>query len=317
MNTLLSTPCPVMEPVLDHHLQDHIDFCYQLKWDGVRILCHMSAGQVRLWNKRQHERTIQYPELQNLPRYIKGSTAILDGEAVVLRNGKPSFPAIMSRDRCLSVTRAAGQKPLHTVEYMIFDLLHLDGQNLTGLPLAERHRLLEDRFYPSESFHLVEDFAQGTLLFAAVKEQGLEGIVAKNRNSLYHPGKSHRDWFKYKNRQRCQAVVGGYLRSGSQIKSLLLGLFQGEQLVYIGKAGSGLNDRERADLAQELPKLNMDSSPFINLSRKARDVNFVHPLLVLWVEFAEWSDDLRLRDPVITGFSSQPPEECHLTDLSD
>lgn len=312
MESPLFTPLQPMEPVIDYNLQNRSDFVYQLKWDGVRILCHVFQGEVRVWNKHRHQRTLQFPELQELSHHLRSSSAILDGEAVVLNNGRPSFPGIMRRDRCSSSGAIALLRRQFPVQYMIFDLLYIDGNSITNQSLAERRMRLEACLNPGGPFHLVENFSQGELLYQAVREQEFEGVVAKNTNSIYRPGKRHRDWLKYKNRRRCLAVVGGYWSSGQKVRSLLLGLFQDRRLFYIGRAGSGLKDRELAELGRELPKLKIPGSPFANLAAAGRDVHFVKPLLVVRLEFAEWSEDLRLRSPVILGFSCHPPQECRL-----
>jgi len=311
MAIALNQPNPVMEPILAYDLHDEPGFIYQVKWDGVRILCHLDKSQIRLWNKRLHERTLQYPELQQAARCFKADNAIVDGEAVALKNGKPSFPAVMSRDNCRTAASVKRQSKNLTVDYMIFDLLYLNGRALTDFPLRERKQMLAGIFLPRAGIHLIEDFQQGTSLYQAVKEQAMEGIVAKLESSRYVPGKHHKSWFKYKNRLRATAVVGALLMEGQRVKSLLLGLYHENHLVYIGRAGTGLNEEQRLSLFRELSALKSDTSPFRERLSLCNLV-YLKPVLTVLVEFAEWSEDLRLRSPVILGFSDQAARACRL-----
>lgn len=307
----INQPNPVMEPVLAHDPQDQPGFIYQVKWDGVRILCHLVNNQVRLWNKRLNERTLQYPELQQAGCCLKTPSAIVDGEVVVLKNGKPSFPAVMSRDNCRTAASVNRHSKNLAIDYMIFDLLYLNGQPLTNVPLLERKQKLKSVFLPLEGIHLVEDFSQGSALFQATVNQQMEGIVAKLGNSCYVPGKHHRLWFKYKNRLRVTAVVGALLMEGKRVKSLLLGLYQKERLIYIGRASTGLNEDQKLSLSRELAAIKSDTSPF---AERINSPNLIYlkPVLTVLVEFAEWSEELRLRSPVILGFSDQTALKCSL-----
>lgn len=309
MAIVINHPIAVMEPIPAHDLQDEPGFIYQVKWDGVRILCHLEKNQVRLWNKRLHERTLQYPELQQASHCLRAQSAIVDGEAVVLKKGRPSFPAVMSRDNCRTTASVNRQSQNLAVDYMIFDLLYLNGKPLIDLPLRERREMLAGIFHPQGGIHLIEDFQQGAALFQAVKEKEMEGVVAKLEKSLYVSGKQHRYWFKYKNRLQTTAVVGALLLDGKRIKSLLLGLYQEDRLVYIGRASTGLNEEQKLSLFQELSAIKSDTSPFAEHLRSHKLI-YLKPVLTVLVEFAEWSEDLKLRSPVILGFSNQSAREC-------
>ncbi|MGI5922010.1 MAG: non-homologous end-joining DNA ligase [Syntrophomonadaceae bacterium] len=302
----------VMEPVLHPEPFDDPDFIYQVKWDGVRILSFIKQNGVQLWNKRNHERSVQYPELQALDRQIKGWQAILDGEVVVLKNGKPSFPAVMRRDRSANQPTIEYMQKLLPIDYMVFDILSYEGKELLDYPLDYRQKLLADVLEPGERVHLVDNFSQGTGLFEAIKAQDLEGVVAKKPSSRYISGKHHKAWFKIKYRRQQNCVVGGYTLRGVTINSLLLGVFQDGRLMYCGKAGTGLNSAEWDELSRQLPHLEINASPFANLTEPGRGFHFVIPQLAVKVEFAEWSEDIQLRSPVIKGFVDLSPEACVL-----
>lgn len=312
MDIRLNQPNQVMEPLSVPELQEKPGYIYQVKWDGVRILCHIETKQVRLWNKRLNERTLQYPELEQAARLVKAGSAILDGEVVVLKNGKPSFPSVMSRDNCRTLAAVNRQQAVMPAQYMVFDLLYLDGQALDQIPLGERREMLNHCFEPGSGIHLVEDFYQGALLFDAVKNQSMEGVVAKREDSPYIQGKHHQAWFKHKNRLRLNAVVGAFILEGRQLKSLVLGLMHEKGLVYIGRASTGLNEDQKTLLLKDLPGLKSELSPFQSTLPGHKNLVYIRPVLTVLVEFAEWSEDLRLRSPVIVGFSPKPPEECQL-----
>lgn len=296
-----------MDPILCREAFNDPDFVYQVKWDGVRMLAYLADGRVTLINKRRHIRTEQYPELQQLAGLVQESRAVLDGEVVVLKQGKPSFASVLSRDlsRGRQVDHLLRQYPIH---YMVFDLLWA-GEDLRHLPLTERQAALAQTLVPTETVQAVENFDQGKSLFAAVKGQDMEGIVAKRRLSRYISGQKHRDWFKIKYRRAQYCVVGGYTLRGTRINALLLGVFRNQALMYVGRVGSGLKEAEWMVLTRELTRVEVASSPFAN-KPPGPGYHFVPPHLVVRVEFAEWTENLTLRSPVITGFSNDPPESC-------
>lgn len=292
----------VMEPITCSQVFESPDYLYQVKWDGVRMLAFIEDSRVTLINKRHHHRTCQYPELQELPERIAASNAVLDGEIVALKNGKPSFPAVMGRDNLRDSARIRQVQSFLPIDYMVFDLLHLDGNELTSRTLEERQQLLRDRIDPGGWLHLVEDFSEGSALFESICRLDMEGIVAKQRRGRYIGGKRHHDWFKIKYRRRETCLVGGYTLRGTAVNSLLLGWEQGERLLFVGRAGSGLNGQQEEVLSSYLPAWEMSDSPFVNVSGHSRGYHFVKPVLKVEVEFSEWTEDMHLRAPVIKGF---------------
>ena len=297
-----------MEPIKRDQVWDSDGFLYQVKWDGIRILAGIAGPKVSLINKRGHERTGQFPELQSLPGFIRADSAILDGEIVVLREGKPSFPAVMQRDRaCQPATIGLLTRTL-PVSYMVFDVLYLNGQDLRGKCLSERISLLAELFQDQDYLNQVQSFAEGSSLFEAVKKADLEGIVAKRKNSLYSPGKQHQDWYKVKCLRRQNCLVGGYTLRGQQVNSLLLGVFREGKLSFAGKAANGLNSDHWQMLSAQLPGLEISHSPFADPAPK--EAHFIQPQLAVLIEFLEWTDALQLRFPVIKSFINATELEC-------
>jgi len=289
-------------------------FAFQPKWDGIRMLAFLSRGRVRLQNRRFRDRTAAYPELAFLPSRVQAEEAILDGEVMVLVRDRPSFPAVMRREGA-----ASGPPVLCPGEhllYAVFDLLHLDGRELENHPWRERQEILRSRLKEGDPVYLTPSTADGPALWEAVIQKGLEGVVAKRVSSPYVSGKS-RHWLKVKPRRRGDFVVGGFTRTPEGVGALLCGLYPssspGKNLWYVGRVGTGFSSALRRALAERLAGLEVPHPPFINPPRLGPlEVRWTAPLLTVTVEFAEWTEELKLRAPSFISFSRAEPEECVL-----
>jgi len=304
-----------MEPVSHPRPFSRPDYRFQLKFDGVRIVAFVGGGGVRLQNRRLRDRTGRYPELAGLVDDVAAEEAVLDGEMVVLKDGKPSFPAILERDLAGSDRRArllAGESP---ALYAVFDLLSLDGRDLRDRPWSERQALLAralgSAVEGSPRVHLVESFDSGEALFDAVSEAGMEGLVAKRVDSPYVPGKRSKAWLKVKLRRYVDCVIGGFSRRGEEAASLLVGLYRDGDLLYVGRVGSGIASHEALALGRALSREEVGEPPFANPPRRA-GYAWVRPRHVALVEFAEWTEGLRLRAPSFKGLRDVPAESCTL-----
>jgi bifunctional non-homologous end joining protein LigD len=285
---------------------------YQVKWDGVRNLTLVEGGQVRHWSRRLRERTVHFPEFADLAAAVGAKRAVLDGEIIALKHGKPSFSAILERD-------LAGGAPderkvrAAPATLMLFDLLEWGDQALYDWPLTERLALLERVVPPAEPWQVVASFpgAEGPGLFQAVVAMGLEGVVAKRRSSRYLPGVRTKDWLKVKRKGRTLAVVVGYTTPTGRPGGLLLGAYANGQLRYIGRAGSGLTGDDlaaiRSHLAPAPCPFPRPPSLRDRFSGDPGPVVWVAPRLTVQVEFTEWTEEQKLRDPVVVGFSDEPP----------
>jgi bifunctional non-homologous end joining protein LigD len=289
----------------------------QVKWDGVRNLTLIENGEARHWSRRLRERTHLFPELEGLGRCFPGRRLVLDGELVVLEGGIPRFHAILERD--VSTRRPSPQKvEAMPASLMIFDLLEVDGEELYQHPLEERLGRLANLVPPGEAWQVVESFPGlvGPDLLAAVVARGLEGVVVKRLGSPYRPGMRSSDWLKVKRKQRVLAVVVGYTSPLGRPGGLLLGARVGGQFRYIGRVGSGLRAEELALLKAHLPPgpCPFDRAPSLRdrFSGPPGPVVWTEPILTVEVEFTEWTEDGRLRDPVLVGFSNQPPEAAEV-----
>jgi bifunctional non-homologous end joining protein LigD len=291
--------------------RDRQEFAYELKWDGVRAIAYAEGGHVRAESRNGLEISPRYPELRRLGRSLGALEVILDGELVAFgEDGLPSFERLQARMHLGSdsaVRRAARDNP---VTFAIFDLLWLEGRSTTDLPYSERRRVLEELALSGPHWRTPEAHDDGDALLAATRERGLEGVTAKRRDSCYEPGRRSSAWIKVKNRRSQELVVGGWLpgegsRAGG-LGSLLVGYWDPPdgngppRLKPAGRVGSGLTQADIARLQKLLAPLARPDSPFDG-GRLPREAQFVDPVLVARVEFAEWTRSGTLRAPVFKG----------------
>ena len=278
------------------------DWLYEIKFDGYRMLCRIDKGQARFISRNGHDWTKKFPELAEIAASLPVQQAMLDGEVVALAaDGTTSFQALQN------IFQSGGTAKL---VYYVFDLLHLDGFNVTSVPLEGRKELLGKVLAgaTSKSIRLSEHLeGDGAEVFKQACRLHLEGIICKRRGRPYRPGRGL-DWLKVKCSRREEFVIGGFTPptgSRSHFGALLLGYHDADgQLVYAGRVGTGFNDQTLASLHKTLSKLVRAKSPFRNLTGstgQARGVTWVEPRLVAEVEFSNWTDEGLLRHPSFQG----------------
>jgi len=281
---------------------------FEVKWDGYRAIATVSGGNVTLTSRNGNDLTARFPNVAGeIARAVKTPDCVLDGEVCALdESGRSSFSAMQQA------------KPGTPIVYYVFDLLEVDGEPVVDLPLVERRKRLEqilDR--RNRTVRLSETFEDGQALFEAAKEQRLEGIVAKRLDSRYLQGKRTRDWLKLKTHGEQEFVVAGYTkgtgRRASSFGSLVLGYYQGDELIYAGNVGTGFNSKEIDKLLDKLRPLRRETPPFREVPKMPKvrkgDVIWVEPRLVVEVEFAEWTHDGRLRAPSYKGLREDKSAE--------
>lgn len=305
MQAMLATPAPVRHGAAG--LPEGPGWRFEVKWDGVRILAHVPGageGRLRLLGRNGRDAVTAYPELGVLSALPPGT--VLDGEVLALRDGVPSFAALAERMHVQDAARAAALARRAPVSYLVFDVLRLDGEDLTGLPFDERRSALESLDLP-EPARLSPVYDDGPLIWAATRTQGLEGVVAKRGTSRYQPGRRSPDWVKAVHHRTRAALVGGWRpeSTGSgRLGAVLLGAPDTDGgLRFLCRAGSGLAGALARDLTAALAALATDASPFAERLEPvdARGTVWVRPEVVLDVRYLTRTPSGRLRQPVLRG----------------
>ena len=290
---------------------DDEGWAYEIKWDGMRLLAYLDPGSpapLRLQTTRNHDAAPRFPEVAGLAEAV-GCPAVLDGEMAVLdAEGRSSFGRLQTRIHVADPGALVDLQVSAPATYLLFDLLWLDGNDLTGLPYLDRRRILSDLVDDAATWRVpAHHLGDGEALFQHASSHGLEGLIAKRVDSPYLVGKRSPAWRKVKVRRGQELVVGGWLpgegtRTGS-LGALLVGHYDDQGLRYAGRVGTGFNEKELRRLQPKLDALATDTTPFVDplpapVRKKARHVR---PELVVQVEFGEWTGDGVLRHPAYVG----------------
>lgn len=283
---MLATPWP--------EAFDDDGWWFEVKWDGYRAIVGNDSGRIRARSRRGLDLLDRFPELRRLP-IPEG--VVVDGEVIAFDDeGRPSFQLLQEG------------RPVNLV---VFDVLHRDGRDLTGLGYEDRREVLGSLALPSPVLVPEPTRGEGRALFEAARQKGLEGVVAKKAGSRYRPGKRSPDWRKVPVKQRLRAVVGGWLAGegarASTFGSLLVGLYDGGDLRWIGAVGSGFDDRTLQAIHAKLKESERPTSPFANPVSLPGKKTWVEPEMAVAVEFKEWTRDDRLRAPVFKGIEIADP----------
>jgi bifunctional non-homologous end joining protein LigD len=303
---------PMLATLVDEPFSNP-EWIFETKWDGFRSVCFISNGKSRFVSRNQIEMTPQYPELAQVSKHVDANEAILDGEIVALdKDGMPRFQLLqprVGRKSNLEALRGQGH-----IVYYVFDLLFIDGYDLTSCPLVERKEVLEKILRPAPfvklSDHITED---GEAFFKEIEKFHLEGMMAKRAASTY-VSKRTRDWLKVKTVQRSEVVIGGYTQprgSRSHFGALVVGLYRGDDLHYVAHVGGGFNEQTLKDIFKRMQPLKTKTGPFVDAPKTNEPVQWLKPRLVGEVKFSEWTADRRLRHPVFIGLrEDKKPSDC-------
>jgi bifunctional non-homologous end joining protein LigD len=294
------------------HVPAGEEWTHEVKWDGVRAITDVHDGALRMTSRNENTITIAWPDLSTSP--LGDRDLVVDGEIIALNErGLPDFRTLQERMHVRNAKAAARLADAVPAIYMVFDLLRLDGRELTGEPLETRRALLQGLGLDG-GWQVPASYDDGPMLFDATRQQGLEGIVSKRRASRYVPGERSQHWQKFAHRHRLSYVVGGWRpQEGStdRLAALLVGEPTPEGLLYRGRVGSGIGARQSRALTDLVSGLARTESPFADEVPRvdARGTHWLEPVLVVDVD-THGRGYSRLRQPSFQGVRSDlTPED--------
>lgn len=282
--------------------KDNKEWLYEIKLDGYRCLIGKSSNKITPWSRRGNTFTKQFPLIAQAGNGLEPDT-LIDGEIVAIDDdGRVSFNLLQHH-------RSKAQ----AIQFYAFDLLIYKGRSLSGVALETRRELLTEALSTvGDPIRLSEAFETAPAdLIRAAKEQSLEGIVAKRKDSIYEPGKRSGAWLKYRINRGQEFVIGGYT-PGHPFDPLIVGYYEGDKLYFVAKVRNGFVPQVRREVYRKFKGLETDTCPFVNLPEKKRTMwaltrdemkncIWLKPELVAQIEFAEWTPDNHLRHSKFIG----------------
>jgi bifunctional non-homologous end joining protein LigD len=298
---------PMLATLTDDRFSD-ANWIFEPKLDGERCLVLRDGKGSRLLSRNQKVLDCTYPELTEALDRQSSFQLVADGEIVAFDHGLTSFTKLQQRMQLADASRASGRDV--AVYLYLFDLLHLAGRDVRGLPLRSRKALLRRALaFPGNVRYLPHRNRDGEALFREACRRGLEGLIAKRADSAYTPRRS-RDWLKLKCGHEQELVIGGFTApkgSRTDFGALLVGYYEDGRLRYAGKVGTGFGRRTLADLGERMRSLGRDSPPFVDVHPIPAGTRWVEPELVAQIGFSEWTQDGRLRHPRYLGLRDDKP----------
>lgn len=288
---------------------DDVNYLFEIKWDGERCIAYLDpkAG-TELRNKRNVKMLPKVPELSEIHKQVT-KRCILDGELMVLKDGKPDFFEIQRRSLMSNRFRIELAAKQYPATFIAYDILYLDGKDVTLQPLEQRKALLQKTVRQNERLAISKTIeGQGKALYRFAEQQQLEGIVAKRKDSVYIQGKRTKDWVKIKCMEDDDFIVCGYIKKENHMTSLVLGKYKDGEMVYKGHVTFGVGGRPFQQIAK-LPRAIR--APFTDTPRGSEDAIWVAPMLVCTVEYMHKTQNGGMRQPVFKGLRmDKTPEEC-------
>ena len=281
------------------------EWMYEVKFDGYRALLMKDGKEIRIRSRNDKDLTRTYPSIAKAGAQLRADRAMIDGEIVALdRSGRPSFQALQHR----------GAHPGYTIVFYAFDLLHVDGDDLMSAPLVERRTRLPEVLDQSGVLLSIELPGAAREVIDAVRELGLEGVIAKRRTSRYTPGDRNTAWQKLKLDRQQEFVVGGYRPGTNGIDALVVGYYDAGQLRFAAKVRAGFTPHLRRDVRAKLAPLHVRVCPFADLPSgttahwgggvtpdQMHEMQWVKPQLAAQIRFVEWTAEGHLRHAAFLG----------------
>ena len=286
---------------------DDDNYIYELKWDGERCIAYLDPDEgTELRNKRNVKMLPKVPELSEIHKQVK-RRCILDGELAIVVDGKPNFFEIQRRSLMSNLFKINLASKQYPASFIAFDMIYLDGKDLTKLPLKERKKLLQNNVKENDRLAISRYIeGQGTAFYSLAEKQGLEGIVAKRKDSIYVMDSRTKNWIKIKNLQDDEFVICGYILKDKGVISLVLGQYRGQKMVYKGHVTLGVSSEAFAKISNQ-----SKTSPPYNPPKGNEEAIWIRPNLVCTVKYMMLTSKGTMRQPVFKGLRpDKSPEEC-------
>lgn len=283
------------------------DWIYELKWDGYRALLIKDGELLQVRSRNDKNLTPMYPAVAAAGARLEAEQVVIDGEIVALApDGRPSFQALQHRS----------SHARHQIVFYAFDVLHLDGRDLTAEPLVSRRARLPKLVGQDVTIRLSSDLpGSAAEIVEALRAAGIEGVIAKRKDSTYEPGERSDAWLKLKLERQQEFVIGGYRPDGANgLDAILVGYYEGAKLQFAGKVRAGLIPHIRREVLQKLKPLRVSACPFANLpdvssgrwgggitADQMSEFHWTKPQVVSQVRFVEWTAEKRLRHAAFLG----------------
>ncbi|MGA2309890.1 MAG: non-homologous end-joining DNA ligase [Candidatus Bathyarchaeia archaeon] len=308
-------------PMLAQHAEKPFnseDWIFEVKWDGIRAISYVDGG-LSIRSRNNKELRYNFPELEELKKLTEN--AVIDGEIIVMKGGKADFQALAERSKTTSIENVKYLSQASPANYIVFDMLEKDGDPLVELPLMERKRLLKE-YVREGSFVVLSAFVEteGEAYYKVALAKGMEGMMAKKRDSQYEPGARSANWLKIKPILTCDCVVFGYTVGEGARKptfgALILGLFGETGPVYVGKVGTGFNREDLESMLKMFVPLQVKDKTLEGVV-SLEEIVWLKPEAVCEVAYQNVTKDGRLRMPRFLGLRKDKlPSECTLDQIT-
>jgi len=293
------------------------DWIFEVKWDGIRAISYVKE-ELSIRSRNGKELIDTFPELIELKDLTRNT--VLDGEIVVMKSGRPDFQTLIQRKQNKRPGDIRYKSARFPATYVVFDILEKDGEELLNIPLIERKRILKDSVKEGK-FAVLSIFVEktGEAYYRAAMNKGIEGIMAKKKQSSYEPGKRSEDWLKIKQEKTADCVIFGYTEGEGDREttfgSLILGLYDASVPVFIGKVGTGFSQEARERLKSALDKHKVEKETLTGLDED-REITWLMPELVCEVGYQSVTDDGKLRVPIFKRMREEKdPMECTIDQI--
>ena len=307
---------PMLAKIGTQDLLADTELIFEPKLDGYRARCQVTPKGMKFYSRRGIDITHAFPEFDFRDR-INAKSCILDGEIIVYnKKGFPDFKLMQGRSQLTQENLIEERSSKHPATYATFDILMKDGKSLLKKPFTERRKILKKTLKPSKRLELLPSTHEGKKLFNKMKKHKLEGVIAKDPDGIYSPGKRTRAWQKVKLMKSIECVILGYTQKKKLVSSLALGLYDDEDtLQYVGRVGTGFSAQKIDELYPQLLKYEANKPAAKNIPT-IKDIIYVKPKLVGEVTYLEMTPTGTLRHTAYLHLrDDKKPKECTFDQL--